>query len=494
MNKLEEYFYTHRKNIVHKWTHYFEIYDTHFNRYIDKECVILEIGVAMGGSLQMWRHYFGNKAKIFGIDININCKNFKEENIEIFIGSQSDKQFLRDIKLKIPKIDILIDDGGHTMDQQKTCLEEFFDHINDDGIYLCEDTHTSYWPEFGGGLNKKDSFIELTKTLIDKLNAWHIRNGELHPDQYTRLVGSLHFYDSIFVLEKKKRLPPWHERRGIRNNKYVKQIKQPNIDLFALKLELLGIPVPDREEIEAESMGSTIVETMYPDLFEGKIWPQFGETMIGFKRLSNIEFCINETIKNNIAGDLIETGIWRGGACIFMRAVLSSHGIIDKKVWAADSFEGLPKPNASEYPDDYGDPHFSYKELAVSLDEVKDNFQKYLLLDDQVIFLQGWFKNTLPTAPIESLSILRLDGDMYESTIDALFYLYPKLSVGGYCITDDWGAIPSCKKAVEDYRRVYNITENMEMIDWTGVYWKKERNIPFDLRYHFNLMLSNKIP
>ena len=168
MNKLEEYFYTHRKNIVHKWTHYFEIYDTHFNRYIDKECVILEIGVAMGGSLQMWRHYFGNKAKIFGIDININCKNFKEENIEIFIGSQSDKQFLRDIKLKIPKIDILIDDGGHTMDQQKTCLEEFFDHINDDGIYLCEDTHTSYWPEFGGGLNKKDSFIELTKTLIDK--------------------------------------------------------------------------------------------------------------------------------------------------------------------------------------------------------------------------------------------------------------------------------------------------------------------------------------
>ena len=115
-------------------------------------------------------------------------------------------------------------------------------------------------------------------------------------------------------------------------------------------------------------------------------------------------------------------------------------------------------------------------------------------MDDQVIFLQGWFKNTLPTAPIESLSILRLDGDMYESTIDALFYLYPKLSVGGYCIIDDWGAIPSCKKAVEDYRRVYNITENMEMIDWTGVYWKKERNIPFDLRYHFNLMLSNKIP
>ena len=151
-NPLEVYFLSNRKRIIHKWRHYFEIYHRHFQRYIGKECVILEIGVSMGGSLQMWKNYFGDKAKIIGVDINPLCKEFEEENIRIFIGSQSDLQFLRELIHTIPKIDILIDDGGHTMEQQIVTFEELFDHINPDGVYLCEDMHTSYWEEYGGGL------------------------------------------------------------------------------------------------------------------------------------------------------------------------------------------------------------------------------------------------------------------------------------------------------------------------------------------------------
>lgn len=206
----------------------------------------------------------------------------------------------------------------------------------------------------------------------------------------------------------------------------------------------------------------------------GRDWPAYADSMIGYKRMENIEFCVNDTIKNNIPGDLIETGVWRGGSVIFMRALLKVAGITDKKVWVADSFEGLPKPDADKYEADKGDDHYTHSDiLAISLEDVKYNFEKYGLLDDQVKFLKGWFKDTLPTAPIEKLSVLRLDGDMYESTINALDNLYPKLSVGGYCIVDDYGAVPACKKAITDYRNQHGITEEIIDIDGFGAYWKK---------------------
>ncbi len=216
-NPLEAYFLSNRKRIIHKWRHYFEIYHRHFQRYIGRECVILEIGVSMGGSLQMWKNYFGDKAKIIGVDINPHCKEFEEENIRIFIGSQSDRQFLRELIHSIPKIDILIDDGGHTMEQQIVTFDELFDHINPDGVYLCEDLHTSYWEEYGGGLRKPGSFIEFSKSLIDVLNGWHIRNQDPEVSSLTRSMHSLHFYDSILVVEKQEREAPWHEQRGAAN-------------------------------------------------------------------------------------------------------------------------------------------------------------------------------------------------------------------------------------------------------------------------------------
>ncbi|WP_299135342.1 TylF/MycF family methyltransferase [uncultured Tenacibaculum sp.] len=207
---------------------------------------------------------------------------------------------------------------------------------------------------------------------------------------------------------------------------------------------------------------------------EGRDWPSYADTMIGLKRLENIQFCFNEIIKDNIPGDFIETGVWRGGATIFMKALLNDLKIKDRNVWVADSFEGLPPPNETLYPEDKGDLHDTKSDhLAISLETVKYNFQKYDLLDDSVKFLKGWFKDTLPTAPIEKLSIIRLDGDMYESTMDGLVNLYPKLSKGGFIIIDDWGAVEACKKAVIDYRKTNNITEEIKTIDWTGAYWRK---------------------
>ncbi|HEY0744939.1 MAG TPA: TylF/MycF family methyltransferase [Chryseosolibacter sp.] len=222
--------------------------------------------------------------------------------------------------------------------------------------------------------------------------------------------------------------------------------------------------------------GYTIAKYIPPDRKKrlvGADWPSYADTMIGLARLQNIRFCVTDTIKNQVAGDLIETGVWRGGATIFMRAILKAYNVHDKNVWVADSFEGLPKPNEEKYVHDKGDKHFTEDALKVSLEDVKRNFEKYDLLDDQVKFLKGWFKDTLPVAPISKLSVLRLDGDMYESTMDALINLYPKLSVGGYIIIDDWNAVKACKQAVEDYRAQFSINEKIEQIDWASVYWKK---------------------
>ncbi|MBU2618133.1 MAG: TylF/MycF family methyltransferase [Proteobacteria bacterium] len=211
------------------------------------------------------------------------------------------------------------------------------------------------------------------------------------------------------------------------------------------------------------------------DREEGIIWPMYAETMIGLKRLDNIQYCIEEVLKNKIEGDLIETGVWRGGACIFMKAVLSAYEENERTVFVADSFEGLPKPDATNFPADKGDSHHTENFLAVSQENVEENFRRYNLLDSKVVFLKGWFKDTLPHAPITQLSILRLDGDMYGSTMDALIHLYPKLSKGGFCIIDDY-VLPGCKKATDDYRAKENIDAPLLRIDNSGVYWQKGNN------------------
>lgn len=204
----------------------------------------------------------------------------------------------------------------------------------------------------------------------------------------------------------------------------------------------------------------------------GLDWPSSAHSMIGHKRMLNAQHLAEYVITHGVSGDFIETGVWRGGTCIMLRAVLRAYNVHDRFVWVADSFEGLPKPSPDVYPADAGDCHHKYSELAIPLEQVKDNFSRYGLLDKQVKFLKGWFRDTLPTAPIEKIALLRLDGDMYESTMDALKHLFPKVSYGGFVIIDDYNYIHSCKMAVDEFRSKYSIVDPIHEIDQFGVYWQ----------------------
>jgi O-methyltransferase len=195
-------------------------------------------------------------------------------------------------------------------------------------------------------------------------------------------------------------------------------------------------------------------------------------TMIGRRRLDNLEACLEHIVADGVRGDLIETGVWRGGAVIFMRGFLAAYEITDRIVWAADSFEGLPTPSL---PQDagYDGSATVAPGLAVNIEAVKDLFERYGLLDGQVRFLKGWFRDTLPSAPIERLALLRLDGDLYESTMDALTALYDKVSAGGFVIIDDFHSCPPCRLAIEEFRRARGIDDEMVQIDPQSVFWRK---------------------
>lgn len=205
----------------------------------------------------------------------------------------------------------------------------------------------------------------------------------------------------------------------------------------------------------------------------GKDWPAHAFSMIGALRMLQLQRAAEFLIERGIPGDFIETGVWRGGACILMRAVLAAHGVTDRRVWVADSFQGLPPPDAERYPKDAGSQLNMFPQLAVSADQVRGNFERYDLLDDQVVFLEGWFRDTLPAAPIERLALLRMDGDLYESTMDALQALYDKVVPGGIVIVDDYGILESCRAAVDDFRRERGIDEPIYRIDHSGVHWQR---------------------
>ncbi len=205
----------------------------------------------------------------------------------------------------------------------------------------------------------------------------------------------------------------------------------------------------------------------------GAFWPALALTMVGRVRLNQLQHAVETVISEGVSGDLIETGVWRGGATILMRAVLAAHGVTDRTVYVADSFAGLPPPDPQRHPADAGDQHHKKHFLAVSQEEVAANFERFGLLDEQVVFLKGWFADSLPRAAISNIAVLRLDGDMYGSTLDAIDALYPKLSAGGFCIVDDY-ALAGCRAAIDDYRRDHGITAAIQPIDWTGIYWRKE--------------------
>ncbi|MGB7763152.1 MAG: TylF/MycF/NovP-related O-methyltransferase [Bryobacteraceae bacterium] len=249
--------------------------------------------------------------------------------------------------------------------------------------------------------------------------------------------------------------------------------------------------VPDCAHLYLDLMKNCLTRMLFPDcsvdvkfqptgLFDpearrnGQDWPSEADTMIGIERLASLETCLIDAILDKIPGDFVETGVWRGGACILMKAVLKALAQDDRRVWVVDSFEGLPKPNPGEYPADSQDRLWeSNAYLGVSLDRVRANFEKYGLLDDRVRFLKGWFKDTLPSAPIDRIAVLRLDGDMYESTMNVLDNLYERVSRGGYVVVDDYGALANCRAAVDAFRARHGSTEEIHWIDWTGIYWRR---------------------
>jgi hypothetical protein len=209
----------------------------------------------------------------------------------------------------------------------------------------------------------------------------------------------------------------------------------------------------------------------------GSDWPPHAETMVGRARLANVRELTQTALADGVPGDLVETGVWRGGTSIYLRAVLAAAGDTARTVWACDSFEGLPEADAERFPMDVPLRLHEHAQLAVGLDRVKANFDRYGLLDDQVRFVPGWFRDTLPklATELDAIAVLRLDGDMYESTIDALTHLEPLVSPGGFVIVDDYNGIEACRQAVTDYRAAHDITADLHPVDWTAVWWRRPR-------------------
>ena len=201
-NPLEAYFLANEGRLLHKWLHYFDVYHRHFERFRDTDVTLVEFGVFHGGSLQMWKQYLGPGARIVGVDINPACKSVEEDQIEVVIGDQDDREFLRLLREQVGTIDILIDDGGHRMSQQIATFEEMFPAVSEGGVYLVEDLHTSYWDEYGGGYRAPGTFIEYAKDLVDQLHSWHSRDERLGVTDATRTIRGMHFYDSVLVLDK----------------------------------------------------------------------------------------------------------------------------------------------------------------------------------------------------------------------------------------------------------------------------------------------------
>ena len=216
MGILLDYIEANRGAGIVRWRHYLEALERHLERFRGRDVHVLEFGVLHGGSLHMWRHFFGARSRIYGVDIDPRCARFEADGIRVFTGDQGDRVFLRRLRDEIPQVDVVIDDGGHTMTQQIATFEELFPHVSERGMYVCEDLHTSYWEEFGGGMHRPGTFIEYAKRLIDQLNAWHTRDRKaLDVDDFTLTTHAMHFYDSILFIEKRPMQAPEKIRSGV---------------------------------------------------------------------------------------------------------------------------------------------------------------------------------------------------------------------------------------------------------------------------------------
>lgn len=260
--------------------------------------------------------------------------------------------------------------------------------------------------------------------------------------------------------------------------------------------------IPGRQVDAAETPGSGWARTAYLDLMEkvltgeitadppiklfgndafdrqkrlrGLDWPQNAKSMIGAMRMHNVRHLVELAIVEGLPGDIVETGVWRGGASIMAKAVIEAYGDRHRKVYLADSFEGLPPPNAEKYPQDAQLHLEQYSDLAVSEEQVRANFAEMGLLDSRVITVKGWFRDTMPTFPVKTIAVLRLDGDLYESTIDPLNHLFDKVSPGGWVIIDDYDCFDACKAAAHDFLSARGLKPDIKHIDGVGAFFRKD--------------------
>lgn len=207
---MEHLFYSRKGKSCDKWHHYLELYDRHLARFRDRPVRLLEIGVQEGGSLELWREYFGAHAVIHGLDIDPACARHATLDLHVHIGDQSDVALLQTIVSEMGGIDLVIDDGSHLNEHQIITFAALFPLLSADGLYICEDTHTSYWTSHGGGFNDPRSFLSYAKRLVDDMHSWHI--DEYVNDDLARKMKSVLFYDSMVVVERADREPP---RRSI---------------------------------------------------------------------------------------------------------------------------------------------------------------------------------------------------------------------------------------------------------------------------------------
>ncbi len=254
---LRDFFDT-SKISIHKWENYFEIYESYFHPFREKNVRLLEIGVQYGGSLKMWMEYF-LKPKIFGIDINPDCKKLESENIDIQIGSQNDKKFLKKYADYVGNLDIIIDDGGHTMDQQLNTFKILFPILNDGGIYIVEDIESSYQNMYGGGPNRRGTFVEFSKKIIDYINANHSDFSSLKPNWYSTNVEYIHFYNNVIVFKKQKidRFPVNIRNIGELTIDKDKRSKVPKAKLFISSIITIVNKVLGYLKIKPLYIGST---------------------------------------------------------------------------------------------------------------------------------------------------------------------------------------------------------------------------------------------
>jgi hypothetical protein len=246
--------------------------------------------------------------------------------------------------------------------------------------------------------------------------------------------------------------------------------------LSLLKLSLVDLAGAKTSAVHCNPTGQLFTRDLDDEELRYRVvgldWPVNGLTMTGLERLDDLQKCVETIVRDEVEGDLIEAGTWRGGSSILMRATLDSLGERDRKVWMADSFNGFPTPDDEQFPQDRN-LNLSLEDfLAIPIEEVRGYLERFGLNHD-VEFVEGFFEDTMPGLSDGRWSIARLDGDTYESTLLSLRALYPGLNKGGYLILDDY-FLPECRQAVEEFREENGIEEPIETIDWTAARWRKE--------------------